>query len=68
MPISTRRVSDPKESLVCSVEKTKMAGERGLNRDFGGFAVADFADHYDVGILAQDRSQTAREGQTRSSD
>ena len=40
-----------------------MAGQRRLHRDLGGLAVADFADHHDVGILAQDRAQAGREGQ-----
>ncbi len=34
-----------------------MARLRGLDRDFGGFQVADFADHDDVRILAQERAQ-----------
>ena len=40
----------------------KVAGERGLHGDLGGFEVADFADHHHVRILAQDRAQPAREG------
>src|ERR1017187_10746987 len=36
-----------------------MAGQGGLDRDFRGFAVADFADHDHVGVLAQNRTQTA---------
>ena len=41
----------------------QMAGERGLDRDLRGFAVANFADHDLVGIMAQDGTQAAREGQ-----
>ena len=33
------------------------------HRDLGGFVVADFADHDDVGVLPQDRAQPPREGQ-----
>ena len=40
-----------------------MAGERGLDRDLGRLAVADLADHDDVGVLAEDRAQAAGEGQ-----
>ena len=32
----------------------QVASLRGFQRNFGGFFVADFADHDDVGILAQD--------------
>src|SRR6266849_11097310 len=39
-----------------------MAGLRGLHGDFGGFQVADFANHDDVGILPQDRAQGAGKG------
>ena len=39
----------------------EMAGERCLHRDLRGLEVADLADHDDVGILAQDRAQRARE-------
>ena len=34
-----------------------MPGERGLRGKPGGFAVANFADHHDVRILAQQTSQ-----------
>jgi len=34
-----------------------VAGERGLYRDLRGFVVADFADHDDVRVLAQDGAQ-----------
>ena len=36
---------------------------RGLDRDPGGLAVADLADHHDVGVGAQDRAERVREGQ-----
>ena len=38
-----------------------MAGERGLHRDLRGLEVADLAHHHDVGVLAQDGAQPARE-------
>src|SRR6267154_2395677 len=44
--------------------KDQMAGERGLNGNLSGFLVANFADHDLVGIVAQDGTQAAREGQT----
>ena len=34
-----------------------MAGERRLNGDLGGFAIAHLTDHDDVRILAQDGAQ-----------
>src|SRR3546814_2632500 len=41
--------------------EVEVAGERGLHGDVGGLAVADFADHHDVGSLAQNRAQPRRE-------
>ena len=38
-----------------------MAGEGGLDGDFGRFEVADLADHDDVGVLAQEGAQHLRE-------
>ena len=38
-----------------------MTGERRVDRDFGSLAVADFADHYDVGVLTQEGAQGSRE-------
>ena len=40
-----------------------MAGLRGLHRDLRGLLVADLADQDDVGILAEDRAERARERQ-----
>ena len=40
-----------------------MAGERGADGDVGGLAVADFAHHDDIGILADDVAQAAGEGE-----
>ena len=42
----------------------EMAGFRRLHGDFGGFGVADFADENDVRVLAQNRAQAARKGQS----
>src|SRR3546814_2582485 len=39
----------------------EVAGERGLPRDVGGLAIADFTDHHAVRILAQNRAQARRE-------
>ena len=35
----------------------KVSGEGGLDGDFGGFKIADFADENDVGILAEEGAQ-----------
>ncbi len=42
-----------------------MAGKRRVDRDLGGLAVADLADHDHVGVLAQDGAQPAGEGDAR---
>ena len=39
----------------------QVSGETRLHRDLRGFQIADFPDHDDVGILAQDGAQGARE-------
>src|SRR6266567_461244 len=39
-----------------------VAGEGGFDGDFGGLRVADFADHNDVGILAQDGAEGIAKG------
>jgi hypothetical protein len=41
----------------------QVAGERRADGDFGGLLVADFADHDDVGVLAQDVAQGRGEGE-----
>ena len=41
----------------------QVAGQRGLDRHFGGFQVADLADHDDVGVLPQQRAQAVGESQ-----
>jgi hypothetical protein len=41
----------------------EVAGERGADGDLGGVLVADFADHDDVGILAEHVAERAGEGE-----
>jgi len=43
--------------------ENQMAGQRRADGNFRGFQVADFADHDHVRILAQNVTQTHREGQ-----
>src|SRR5712672_1955911 len=38
--------------------KDQVAGLRGLESNLGSFLVADFTDHYDIGILAKNGTQT----------
>ena len=42
----------------------QVAGQRRLNRDLGGFQVADFADQDRIGVLPQDRAQATGKGHT----
>src|SRR3954454_14930208 len=41
-----------------------MAGERRLDGDLRRFKITDFADHDDIGVLTQKRSQATREVET----
>jgi hypothetical protein len=41
----------------------QVTGQSGADGDVGGFAVADFPDHDDIGILAQNVAQGAGEGE-----
>jgi len=43
--------------------ENEMAGERGLDRDLGGFAIPDLAHEHHVGVLPEDGSQGGGEGQ-----
>ena len=61
--MSTRRVMAPMAVLVCRVGQHQMTGHAGLHGDACRLAVADLADHDDIGILTQDRPQAARKGQ-----
>ena len=53
----------PGASLQCMVLKHLVAGQRGFDGDFGRLGVADFADHDDVRVLAQDGAQRVGEGE-----
>ena len=44
--------------------KHQVAGQRRLHRDLRGFRVADLADHDLVRVVAQNRAQAARKGQS----
>ena len=46
----------------------EMAGERGFDGDPGRLVVADLADEDHVGVLAQDGTQTGREGEAARGD
>src|SRR5262249_5832723 len=50
---------------VVGVQRTEnlVAGERGANGDFGRFEIADFADHDDVRVLPQNRTQSGGESE-----
>src|SRR5262249_18396327 len=43
--------------------KYQVAGERRLNRVFGSFQVADFADEHDVGVVTQNAAERMSERQ-----
>ncbi len=43
--------------------KNHVTGQGRLHRNLGGFAVTDFSNHDNIGILAQDRTQARSEGQ-----
>ena len=60
MPMSIRRLE--RAGGVAGVQRREheVAGERGLDRDVGGLAVADLADHDHVGVGAQHRAQARR--------
>ena len=53
----------PAASLVWTVENTRWPVSDACDRDLRGLAVADLADHDDVGVVAQERAQARREGQ-----
>ena len=52
---------------VVGVERREdeMAGQGRLHRGLGGLEVADLADHDDVGVVPQNRSEPRREGHAR---
>ena len=41
-----------------------MPGQGGLHGDLGRFLIADFADEYYIGIVAQNRTQSPGESET----
>ena len=55
--MSIRRVIAAIALLVCRVENTRWPVKRRLDGDARGFEVANFADHDDIRILTQDRTQ-----------
>ena len=59
--MSRRRVTAPTAVFVCSVDSTRWPVKRACTAISRRLEVADLADHDDVGILAQDRAQAARE-------
>ena len=63
--MSRRRVTAPTAEFVCSVDSTRCPVSEACTAISRGFEVADFADHHDVRILAQDRAQAARERHAR---
>jgi len=63
MPMSIKRVKALGASFVCSVLKTKWAGERRADGDFRRLGIANFPDHHDVRVLPQNMTQPHRERQ-----
>jgi hypothetical protein len=61
--MSTRRVSAPGASFVCSVEKTKWPVSDACTAICAVSCVADFADENHVRVMAQNRAQPARKRQ-----
>ena len=61
-PMLMRRTMAPKALLVCSVESTKWPVSAACG-DFCRLAIAHFADHDDVGVLAQEGAQHGRKAQ-----
>ena len=48
----------------CAGWKDQVAGQGGLNGDAGGFLVADLTDHNNIGVLPQQRPQSAGKRQS----
>ncbi len=59
--MSTKRVTAPGASFVCSVLKHQVTGERCLNGNLGRFQIAHFPNHDDVRILTQKGAQRLAE-------
>ena len=64
-PMLSSRVSVVGRVVGVQRRQHEVARLRRLDRDVRGFEVADFADHDDVRILAQERLQRDRERQAR---
>ena len=64
-PISIRRVIARRRVVGVQRGEHEVAGERRLDRDLRGLAVADLADHDDVGVGAHHRAQARGERQAR---
>ncbi len=60
IPISIRRVIADGGVVGVQRGEHQVPGERGLDRDLRGLAVADLADHDHVGVGAHDRAQAQR--------
>ena len=58
-------VHETRDRFRCAISvqrgQNEVAGEGGLDRDFRGFKIADFADQNDVWVLAQEGAQGGRE-------
>src|SRR5580700_3120629 len=58
-------VAQPRHCRRCGIRmdgrQHEMTGQRRLHGNLHGFEIADLADHYDVGVLPQDRAQQAGE-------
>ncbi len=61
--MSVRRVTALARVVGVQRGQHQVAGERGLDGDLRGFEVADFTDHDDVRVLAQDGAQGLGKGQ-----
>ena len=65
MPISIRRVIGARRVVGVQRREHEVAGERRLDGDLRRLAVADLADHDDVGVGAHHRAQAGGERQAR---
>ena len=65
MPMSSSREIDARGVDRVQRREHEVARERRLDRDARRFAVADFADEHDVGVLTQDRAKGRGEREPR---